>query len=256
MRVVIVDPRPITGEVLRYVLAEAGHEVILVQSGAAVIRAVVDGGVDAVLLEAQLPDLDGWELCKELRGRRYTGPLIFVSEQGSTRAKVRAFEHGADDFIVEPYDPAELVARVGAVARRCQRADYQAMGTVLKVGDVELAIGELTVRVAGREPVLLTPTEMRLLECLMRNSQITISRETLIERTWGYDFVGESNRVDVYISRLRKKLERDPAAPEYLHTVRGVGYVFRPAPRRANVVALPSSVGVNGHVEDFIQSIG
>ena len=80
----------------------------------------------------------------------------------------------------------------------------------------------------------------------MRNSQITISRETLIERTWGYDFVGESNRVDVYISRLRKKLERDPAAPEYLHTVRGVGYVFRPAPR-ANVTELDSVLAARDH---------
>lgn len=91
--------------------------------------------------------------------------------------------------------------------------------------------------------MLLTPTEMRLLECLMRNQRLTISRETLIARTWGYDFVGESNRVDVYVSRLRKKLERNPAEPEYLHTVRGVGYVFRPA-RRADVVELdPALLG-------------
>jgi len=246
MRIVVIDPDQTAARLVGFILGEAGHTVVQATTAAAGLHAVFERETDAVLLEAELPDLDGWELCKELRGRRYTGPLIFVSEQGSTRAKVRAFEHGADDFIVEPYDPAELVARVGAVARRCQRADYQAMGTVLKVGDVELAIGELTVRVAGREPVLLTPTEMRLLECLMRNSQITISRETLIERTWGYDFVGESNRVDVYISRLRKKLERDPAAPEYLHTVRGVGYVFRPAPR-ANVTELDSVLAARDH---------
>src|SRR5262249_48213867 len=116
-------------------------------------------------------------------------------------------------------------------------ADYQALGTLLKVGDAELAIGALTFRVAGRQPAALTPTEMRLLECLMRNQGLAISREILIERTWGHDLVGESNRVDVYIRRLRKKVERDAAAPEYIHTVKGVGYTFRPpAPKHARPV--------------------
>ncbi|MGA7672237.1 MAG: helix-turn-helix domain-containing protein, partial [Nitrolancea sp.] len=90
-------------------------------------------------------------------------------------------------------------------------------------------------RIPGREVISLTPTEMRILECLMRNSNITISRETLIERTWGFDFFGDSNRVDVYIRRLRSKIESDQSRPEYLHTVRRVGYVFRPPVRSKKV---------------------
>lgn len=235
MRIVVIDPEDMTAKLLGFVLGEAGHEVVLTSSAFEALAEVASQNTDAVLLESELPDMSGWDLCKELRARRYNGPVIFVTHRSETRDKLRAFDHGADDFIVEPFDPLELMARVEAVARRCRQADYQALGTVLKVGDVELSIGDLTLRIGDQPPVLLTPTEMRMLECLMRNAEITISRETLIVRTWGYDFVGESNRVDVYVSRLRKKIERDPAEPEYLHTVRGIGYVFR-APARAELL--------------------
>ncbi len=247
MRVVVVDPDSMTAKLLRFVLGEAGHDVVLVKSAAAALAATLEQETDAVLLEAELPDMDGWVLCKELRGRRYTGPVIFVTKLRETQDKVRAFDHGADDYIVEPFDPAELVARVDAVARRCKHADHQALGTLLKVGDAELSIGELTFRAEGRPPVFLTPTEMRMLECLMRNHGITISRDTLIERTWDHNFIGDSNRVEVYIRRVRKKIERDPAQPEYLHTVRGVGYVFRP--RETPPMSQPSIR--NGHTSPF-----
>jgi DNA-binding response OmpR family regulator len=102
------------------------------------------------------------------------------------------------------------------------------MGSFLKAGDAELSVADLTFRIVGRAPVRLTPTEMRILECLMRNTGLAVNRETLIERVWGFEFFGESNRVDVYIRRLRHKIERDPTRPEFLHTVRGVGYNFRP----------------------------
>lgn len=227
MRVVIVNPAAISAKLLGFVLGEAGHLAVLTSSAAEAVREVTSQRVDAVLLEADLPHTSGCDLCKELRILRYDGPVIFVTHCSDAREKVRAFEHGADDYIVEPFDPQELMARVEAVARRCRHTDYQAPGTVLKVGGVELAIADLTLRVGDRPPMLLTPTEMRLLECLMRNAEVTIDRDTLIARTWGYDFVGESNRVDVYVSRLRKKIERDPAEPEFLHTVRGIGYVFR-----------------------------
>ena len=103
-------------------------------------------------------------------------------------------------------------------------------GTVLRVEDAEFSIGELTYSSQVVSNVVMTPTEMQILECLMRNARIAISRETLVERVWGYDFVGETNRVDVYIHRLRHKIERDPAHPRYLHTVRGIGYTFRVDP--------------------------
>lgn len=227
MRSLVINPDPMTAKLVRFVLNEAGHEVILAASAAVALRELERWEIDAVVLELDLPDRDGTELCRELRHQFYTGPLIFLTKRDQISDKLRAFAHGADDVIADPFDPAELVARVEAIARRFQCTDYQALGTVLKVGDAELEISDLSYRVPGREPVLLTPTELRLLECLMRNPGITIDRETLLERTWGYDLIEDSNRVEVYIRRLRKKIERHPDMPEYLHTVRGMGYVFR-----------------------------
>jgi len=162
-----------------------------------------------------------------LRERQFTGPVLFVSGRRDTKDKLRAFEYGADDYVVEPFDPQELVARIDVIARRCQRSAVQTPDAKLRVGDAELQISELAFKAPGRSTVLLTPTEMRLLECLMRHVGTTMTRESLIERTWGYDFLGDSNRVEVYIARLRKKIERNPSEPEYLHTIRGLGYMFR-----------------------------
>jgi DNA-binding response OmpR family regulator len=234
-----------TAKLVRFVLNEAGHEVVLATSAAEALREIGRHDFDAVILELDLPDRDGTELCQELRHRLYTGPFIFLTKRSQTSDKLRAFAHGADDVIVDPFDPAELVARVEAIVHRFQCIDYQALGTVLKVGDAELAISDLTFRTPGREPVLLTPTELRLLECLMRNPGITMGRETLLERTWGYDLIEDSNRVEVYIRRLRKKIERHPDMPEYLHTVRGVGYVFRLPVRTTRLV--PNNYRQNHH---------
>jgi two-component system response regulator RegX3 len=224
-------------KLLRFVLCEAGHEVVLAETGQEALAAVVGQETGAVVLELDLPDQDGLEVCKGLRGSRYTGPLLVVTKRHTMADRLQAFATGADDVIVDPFHPAELVARVEAISRRCRRADQQAFGTVLKVGDAELCLSELAFRIAGREPVLLTPTELRLLECLMRNQGIVMRRETLTERTWGYDAFEESNRLEVYIRRLRKKIELNPEQPEYIHTMRGIGYVFRPPGRDGTLSA-------------------
>jgi two-component system, OmpR family, response regulator RegX3 len=223
----VVNPDPMTAKLVRFILGEAGHEVVLAKNATSALAELGRREIDAVILEMDLPDRDGVALCQELRRQQYRGPIIFLTKRTQIADKLQAFQQGADDVIIDPFDAAELVARVEAVSHRYQRTDYQALGSILKIGEAELAISELTFRVAGREPILLTPTELRLLECLMRNAGITMSRETLLERTWGYDLVDDSNRVEVYIRRLRKKIERNPDAPEYLQTVRGIGYIFR-----------------------------
>lgn len=228
MRVVVVHSHPIVAKIMRLIVTDAGHDVVIAPTAMEGLQAVRYKETDATILEVDLPDMDGYRLCKELRATRYFGPIVFVSPRHLIEDKLRAFDHGADDYIVEPFEPAELLARVEAVARRCRHQDLQSLSTVIRVGDTELSIGDLTFRVDGEPAVNLTPTEMRLLERLMCNAGITIARDTLIERTWGYEFFGDSNRVDVYIARLRKKIEKDPSCPLYLHTVRGRGYVFRP----------------------------
>lgn len=235
MRIVIVDADAMNAKFLTFVLAEAGHrEIIHANSVAAALRAVFSSETDLVLLDLALPEMDGVALCQTLRERGYTGPIIFVTQGGTTQDKVRAFSRGADDFVQRPFDPGELVARIGAVVRRAQQQTRQQTSTLLRVGNAALSMSDLTFQVGDREPVRLTPTEMQILAHLMQSSGTPVSRKRLIERTWGVDFLHESNRVDVYIRRLREKIEPEPSSPIYVRTVRGVGYVFcPPEPRKA-----------------------
>ena len=237
-RTLVLDTDLLGAKVLSLVLSEAGHTVALVNNPASAIAEAVDRDAHAVLTETELAGMSGFQLCKELRGRRYRGPVMFVSRERDPAVRVRAFDCGADDFIDKPYDPHELLARLGSIARRCHRGEEVAAGNVIKVGDAELLVGDLRLSLADRRPVLLTPTEMRLLEALMRNHSMTLTRDTLIDRAWPTDFIADTNRVDVYIGRLRRKIERDPTRPEYIHTVRGVGYTFRPRRAMERIVVL------------------
>ncbi len=226
-RVVIVDGDSLTAKLMRFALEDASFQVATATRGIEAFDLVLARETSLIILDVNLPDTDGFDLLSELHARRYCGPSIFVTARSDIADKLRGFALGADDYIVKPFEPLELVARVESVIRRFRRADLMAMGTVVRVGDAELSIGELSYRSDAIEATSLTPTEMRILEVLMRNPAIAISRERLIERIWGYDFVGETNRVDVYIRRIRRKIEPDPDRPCYLHTVRGIGYVFR-----------------------------
>lgn len=225
--ILIVDDDPLTTKVVRFLLEDEGYTTTILHRGGAVVETVTSQETDLVILDVNLPDSDGFTLTKLLRAHRYYGPIILLSGRSAVSDKVEGFQHGADDYITKPYEPLELLARIEAVIRRTNQTDQQPLGRVLRVDDAELSLGELTYRSSAVEPVTLTPTEMKVLEVLMRNSWLVISRDTLIERVWGYDFVGDTNRVDVYIRRVRRKIEPDPRRPAYLHTVRGVGYVFR-----------------------------
>jgi len=227
-RIVIVDDDPVTSKVMRIVFEDEGYETVTLSRGTKAFDAISNVDTQLVILDVNLPDINGFALCKELRARRYYGPVIFLTGRADLSDKLEGFRIGADDYIVKPFEPLELVARVESVVRRFHHHDQQSLGTLLRVEDAELSIGELSYRSAVIEPVVLSPTEMRILECLMRNARIVISRERLIERVWGYDLEGDTNRVDVYIRRVRRKIEEDAAQPRYLHTVRGLGYVFRP----------------------------
>jgi DNA-binding response OmpR family regulator len=223
----MVDDDPVGAKVIQFILDSEGYEVIAVARGSQVFQHVIGRETDLVILDVNLPDIDGFTLCRELRARRYDGPLMFLTSRAGLTDRLGGLHLGADDYLPKPFEPLELVARVHSIIRRSKRADRYALGTVVHVDDAQLSLGELTYASDVVPSTLLTPTEMRILECLMRNSHIIISRETLIERVWGFDFIGDTNRVDVYIRRVRNKIEIDPTKPQYLHTVRGVGYVFR-----------------------------
>ncbi len=227
-RIVVVEDEKFAAKILSYVLSEEGYDVSSAASANQAYHEIVGRETDLVLLDVNLPGANGFEVCSELRARRYTGPVVFVTGKNDVSSKVNGFHVGADDYIVKPYEPSELIARVESLIRRYRSTDQQALGSLVRVGDSELSVSTFTYSSSAVDQVELAPTEMRLIECLMRNSGIVMSRESLIERIWGYDYVGDSNRVDVYIRRLRNKIEPDPASPTYIRTARGLGYVFRP----------------------------
>jgi two-component system response regulator RegX3 len=231
--ILIVEDDPFMSKMIVFLLNDAGYETTTLGDPRGVGLFLKENAVDLVLLDVMLPYMDGFTVCNQLRREHPDVPVVFLSARGMVSDKVDGFGHGADDYIAKPFEPTELLARIQAVLRRYRRAERNLFGMVIKVGDTALDLGELQFSAPQRRPVLLTPTEMKILECLMRNANAVISRETLIERTWGYDYEGGSNRVDVYIRRLRKKIEMDPDDPSFIHTVRGIGYVFREGRRAA-----------------------
>lgn len=226
-QVLVLDRDPLDASMLLALLTEASYQAVPVGDVSELVDRTERGEPHAVLVEVDCQGVTPQLVCDRLRGTGYRGPLIFLTRKPDPALRVTALRRGADDFMVKPYDPHELVARIQAVARRTFSSDHLAFGDVIRVGDAELAVSDMRFTAEGRRPIYLTPTEMRLLECLMRNRSVTITREQLIERAWPNDYLADSNRIDVYVARLRKKIEDDPVHPEYIQTVRGSGYVFR-----------------------------
>jgi DNA-binding response OmpR family regulator len=229
-RIVIVEDDPFAGRVLAMVLGDEGYQVDVACSGAAALDQIAGRQTALVLLDVQLPDMDGYAVLAALRAARYTGPVICMSGQRELLVKLDAFRLGADDFIAKPFEPLELLARIDAVLRGTARRAHGRQSLQVWVDDAELDLKALTYRSAAITSVALAPTEMRILDALMRNAYIAMDRETLNARIWGADLHGDLNRVDVYLRRLRLKIEPVPEQPRYLHTVRKLGYMFRPDP--------------------------
>lgn len=229
--ILIADDDVLTSKLLAFLLEDADYSVSIVTDLRLVQRTLGESAVHLLLLASSLPHVDALALCGQLRYIHAQLPIIVLSEQSSVMDRVRAFHQGADDVVAKPFDPTELLARVQAVLRRYQRSERNAYGTTIKVGGSCLDLSEMEFTAGQGPAVPLTPTEMKLLETLMRNANGVLSRTALIERAWGYNYEGLDNRVDVYIRRLRRKIEVDPDAPQYIQTVRGVGYVFRDGDR-------------------------
>jgi len=226
LRFVVAARRPLSAKVLCLVLREAGHDVVVAPDAASIVDRVRVQETEAVLLSTDLTGLDETKICRELRVSGYKGPIFVVAEQMSAPSTAAILDSGADEVMHLSVSPEEMVARVRAVVRRYAPLPSQTLGPILQIGGVTLSLLEMTVQVDEHPPILLTPTEHRILACLMTNSPLVVSRENLVDQAWSDDQLTESHGLDVYIGRLRKKLENDPRSPEYLHTVRGLGYVF------------------------------
>lgn len=205
----------------------SGFTVLTAADGASALRAVAEHAPDAVVLDMNMPVLDGAGVVTALRAMGNDVPICVLSARNTVDDRIAGLESGADDYLVKPFVLAELVARIRALLRRADAA-APASADVIAVGALEVDIPGHRVRMAGRE-IELTKREFELLFTLARNSGVVLSRERLLELVWGYDFAAETNVVDVFVGYLRRKLEED-GQPRLLHTVRGVGFVIR-APR-------------------------
>ena len=169
--------------------------------------------------------LDGFELYRKIRELDKDVPVIFITARKETEDEIKGFALGADDYITKPFTPALLAARVKTVLNRVYRG-HVAASQVIKMKSLELNISELTVVMRTGKTIILTPTEMKLLKQLMSHPDIGISRDDLIYAVWGDTYIGDSNIVDSYIRKLRSKLEKSPSKPQFILTVRGMGYKF------------------------------
>ncbi len=222
-KVLVVDDEAnitdLVGTALRYV----GFDVVVASSGRGALAKATEFHPDLIVLDVMLPDLDGFEVTRRLRSQGVAVPVVFLTARDDTGDKVAGLTMGGDDYVTKPFSLEELAARVRAVLRRTAGGD-DGKSSVLRFADLELDEETYQVTRAG-VPVVLTATEFNLLRYLMINPRRVLSKSQILDHVWAYDFGGEGNVVETYISYLRKKV--DNVEPRLIHTVRGVGYVLR-----------------------------
>ena len=223
-RILVVEDESSFSEALSYVLTKEGYQVSVADTGDGAIKAFDKEGADLVLLDLMLPGLSGTEVCRQIRTRSQV-PIIMLTAKDSEVDKVVGLELGADDYVTKPYSKAELIARIKAVLRRGSIESTEKVETVISAGPVEIDIESHKVKVLG-EYVSFPLKEFELLEFLVRNSGRVLTRVQLIDRIWGSDYFGDTKTLDVHIKRLRAKIEKDPANPVFILTIRGLGYKF------------------------------
>ncbi len=221
-RILVVDDEPHIVELVRYNLLQEGYDVATAGDGEAALTRVRTERPDLIVLDIMLPGVDGLQVCRRLRAESSV-PIIMLTAKGGEMERVVGLEIGADDYVAKPFSPRELVARVRAVLRRRVREIPPAAQEPIRVGDLYLNPATHEVALGGR-PVELTAREFELLRLLMRHPNRVFTRDFLLEHLWGFDFYGSTRTVDMHVSRLREKIEDDPARPTYIQTVRGVGY--------------------------------
>lgn len=226
--ILVVDDEASVVEVVSLYLRREGFSVRSAADGQRALDAVAEKTPSLIVLDLMLPKIDGMEILRQVRQRSVDVPVIMLTARGQETDRIYGLELGADDYVVKPFSPAELVARVKAVLRRAQAGTTsQNGGPLIKFDDLEIDPPTRTVKVRG-EAVELTATEFNLLEFLAEHPRQVFSRDKLLDNVWGYTEYVDPSTVTVHIRRLREKIEVDPGKPQCLLTVWGVGYKFDP----------------------------
>jgi DNA-binding response OmpR family regulator len=215
--ILIVDDDENIRELLDLYLKNAGFDTILCTDAGSALSRLEAGGADIALLDVMLPDIKGFELCKSIK-ERFDLPVIMITARDMLHDKIQGFNSGADDYIVKPFEPAEVIARVNARLRKPRKSAAPALST----GSITVDIDKYEVRKNG-EAVDLKPKEIQLFHYLLLNKNLVLSRETLLQNVWNYDFAGDTRTVDVHINTLRQKLLEGETGWD-IKTVWGVGY--------------------------------
>jgi DNA-binding response OmpR family regulator len=229
----LIDDESTLRDVVRRYLELDGFQVVEAETGLQALAILPDHPVDLVILDIMLPEMDGIGVMRAIRnapefqGKYAELPVIMLTSRGDEMDRIMGFELGVDDYVVKPFSPRELVARVKAVLRRAGAEDA-GEETPLTFADLHIDPLRHVVTLKG-QPVTLTAKEFELLWLFVRHPQQVLTRDQLINQVWGYDFDGDDSTVTVHIRRLREKIEPDPSQPTYVHTVRGLGYKFDPA---------------------------
>lgn len=221
-KILIVEDEASFSEALAFLLGKEGFVVDTATTGTEALEKFARNEFDLILLDLMLPEISGIEVCRTIRTQSQV-PIIMLTAKDTEIDKVVGLELGADDYVTKPYSKNELVARIRAVLRRGNGVVNEADAGVLSVANIRMDIDRHQVSVGG-QPISLPLKEFELLEFLMRNAGRVLTRNQLIDRVWGSDYVGDTKTLDVHIKRLRAKVEKDPGNPTLIQTVRGLGY--------------------------------
>ena len=225
MRVLVVDDDAPSLKMTAFLLVEEGYDVFTADNGIDALRLIEEKLPDLVILDVMMPGMDGLQVTQRIRSSMNL-PIIILSAKGETADRVVGLDVGADDYLAKPFEPSELLARVRSVLRRADAYTFGDSQSALMAHGLHIDPVTNLVTLPSGVKVELTPLEFRLLHCLMSNQGRIMTHDKIISSVWGYDYDGYSNQIAVYVRRLRLKIETDPDNPQYVQTVRGVGYKF------------------------------
>lgn len=223
MKILVVDDEPKIRELIGQYLTVAGYETEFAKDGIEALNIITKGDIDLVILDVMMPFMDGITCLKEMRSRGFKTPVIILSAKGEEYDKITGFEAGTDDYVVKPFSPKELMARVKAVAMRAN-PELTENNEKYIFGDLVIDVPSHSIKIKG-EYINVTPKEFDLLVCLVQNKGVALSRERILLKVWNYDYFGEDRTVDTHIKMLRSHLKE---YRDCIETVWGVGYKFEP----------------------------